>query len=96
MGKQTRSGKPTEWEAIAASQNDQQVESLERAKKSTAANFRLAERMAATKLYEAYTRHPLAARVMTFKEFKKPSRRDRILKSFKENHPTSKNGGDSE
>ena len=41
--------------------------------------------MAATKLYEAYKRHPLASRVMTFKDFKNRRKRDQILKPFNQN-----------
>ena len=70
------------WKSTAPSHHGVLAETSERAKRSAAAKARLVEGMAATKLYEAYQRHPLASRVMTFRDFKNRRKRDQILNGF--------------
>jgi len=45
------------WKSTDTSHHEVLAETSERAKRSAAAKARLAEKMAATKLYEAYKRH---------------------------------------
>jgi hypothetical protein len=47
-----------------------------------AAKARVAMAIAATELYKLYKQHPLASRVMTFRDFKNRRKRDQIFKRF--------------
>jgi len=70
------------WKSTDASHHEVLAETPERAKRSAAAKARVAMAIAATELYKLYKQHPLASRVMTFRDFKNRRKRDQILKRF--------------